>query len=93
MLRGLTRAVGEPAPLFGVGDQHAQRTRQSFHVVGLDQDAGIGRHRIGDRAAGGADHRQAVGDRFGISHAVTLEARREHEQVGAGVECGDTLIR
>ena len=42
--------------------------------------------------ARGADHRQAVGDRFGKSHAVAFESRRQHEQVGLGVEAREPLV-
>ena len=79
---GGARARREPLPLLRILDQHPQRARQRLHVVRLDQHAGVGRHRVGNGAGRGADHRQAVRQRLGEGHAVAFEARRQHEQIG-----------
>ena len=61
----VARARREPLPLLGIFDQHPQRARQRLDVVRLDQHAGVGRHRVGNGAGRGADHRQAVRQRLG----------------------------
>ena len=63
-----------------------KRCGQRGHIVGRHQQAGPGRHRVRDRAGGGADDRQAVRESLGIGHAEALEARGQHEQVGPGIE-------
>ena len=66
---------------------------QRLDVVRRDQHAGVRRHRVGNGAGRGADHRQAVRDRLRVGHAVALEARRQHEQVGRRIERGDAVRR
>ena len=70
----------------GLLDQHPQRARERRDVV----RRAPARQRFGGTVSGigagrGADHRQAVRDRLGIGHAIALEARRQHEQIGGGV--------
>ena len=70
--------------------EHAQRDR----VVGRDEQArprplGAATERLRHAADLGRDDRQAPGERLGHDHAVRLRARRQHEQVRAGVAAGE----
>ena len=81
----------EPAPLVLDSRSAAQRRGQRRHVVGATSRPAPGGTVSGNGAGGGADHRQAVRDRLGIGHAVALEARGQHEQVGRRIERGEPL--
>jgi hypothetical protein len=48
---------GEAFSFIGIGDEPAQSPGERGHIVGLNQNAGIGRHRIGDCSGSCADNR------------------------------------
>ena len=63
----------------------AQRGRVARrHLEG----GGVG-HRLGRRAAGGADDGQAARHGLGQHHAVALVERRHDEEVGRGVQLSE----
>ena len=85
MARRSARGHGQMVPLVRILNEPAQRARERARIVRGYQDPSSRRDGIRGNAGAGSNHRQAMGDGLGISHAVAFEAGGEHEQIGPGI--------
>ena len=96
----MSAAAGRPPTTHrrdGAATWHRPSTLASALARALDiprrhlEGGGI-RHRLRQRAARGRDDGKPARQRLADHHAVALEQRRHHEQVGAVVESGNRLL-
>ena len=65
----------------------------AFTLPGSTSTPAVGGHRVHGRAARRAYDRQTVRHRLGVGHAIALEVRCQHENIGRGIQRGQLLRR